>query len=255
MFQTPEHWDKASERIDSVLDSDFTSFYTRKLIEYGDVKPHSHVLDVACGTGKVAYNIEKLYPEIDEIKGIDFSPKMIETAIGKKTTQYQNSRIEFLVMNGQDLKFTDDSFDNVFSQVGVLFYSDIPLGLKEIHRVLKDGGRAVISTWSYQFPYRVLSDAINTTLNKEKIVLPLSDPHEFEKLLKEAGFSSVQLQSVPHEYNAGNVEEYMDQLGYPPEIKENPELLQQVKQKIREGFNFESQAIIRSVVNFAVAIK
>jgi ubiquinone/menaquinone biosynthesis C-methylase UbiE len=254
-MNTTEHWDKASEGIDGVLASEFLGFYARKMVEMGQIQPHSHILDIACGSGLVAYLVEKYHPEeADEIKGVDFSPKMIQVANHKK--EQLNSKVEFLVMDGQDLKFPDASFTNIFSHMGVLFYPDIPRGLQEIHRVLKDGGRAVISSWSQQFPFLVGMQALNIILNKDPVVLPLSDPNVFEKLMKEAGFLSVQVHTIPHEHVV-DIEVYLEQgrMNYPKELRENQELLNQVEQKVREMFNFETQVKITSVANILVAIK
>jgi ubiquinone/menaquinone biosynthesis C-methylase UbiE len=255
-MNTTEHWDKVSETIDGVLASEFLGFYARKMVEMSQIQPHSHVLDIACGTGLVAYLVEKYHhEEADEIKGVDFSPKMIEVA-NRKKAQFQNSKVEFLVMDGQDLKFPDASFTNIFSHMGVLFYPDVPRGLKEIHRVLKDGGRAIVSSWSQQHPLAVGMQALNIILNKDPVVLPLSDPNVFEKLMKEAGFLSVQVHAIPHEHLI-DIEVYIEQIrtNYPKELRENQELLNQVEQKIRELFNFETQVKISTIANILVAIK
>ncbi|NIQ15982.1 MAG: methyltransferase domain-containing protein, partial [Candidatus Dadabacteria bacterium] len=50
------------------------------------------------------------------------------------------------VMDGQNLEFADGSFDVATSLYGLMFFPDLAKGFSEMHRVLKDNGRALIAT-------------------------------------------------------------------------------------------------------------
>jgi ubiquinone/menaquinone biosynthesis C-methylase UbiE len=52
------------------------------------------------------------------------------------------------VMDGQDVKLPDGSFDVALSDFAVILFPDIERGLAEMHRVLESGGRIALSAWS-----------------------------------------------------------------------------------------------------------
>jgi ubiquinone/menaquinone biosynthesis C-methylase UbiE len=96
------------------------------------------VLEIGVGTGK---NLE-YYPADVEVTAIDFSPRMIEKA-REKTTKI-NHKINLHVMDTQDLKFPDNSFDTIVTSCVFCSVPDPVKGLKEIRRVCKPGGKVVM---------------------------------------------------------------------------------------------------------------
>ncbi len=103
------------------------------------------ILDVATGTADFALATLKLNP--DEVIGIDISEGMLD--IGRKKIANKaiaNVRLE----NGdsENLRFEDDSFDAVIVAFGVRNFENLEQGLKEINRVLKPGGIAMILEFS-----------------------------------------------------------------------------------------------------------
>lgn len=101
------------------------------------------ILDVATGTGDMAILACKLL-NAEKITGIDISDGMLE--IGKKKIEnlgLQN-RIELLKGDSETIKFTNNSFDAVTVAFGVRNFQDLELGLNEIKRVLKPGGKLIV---------------------------------------------------------------------------------------------------------------
>jgi ubiquinone/menaquinone biosynthesis C-methylase UbiE len=96
------------------------------------------VLEIGVGTGK---NLE-YYPADVEVTAIDFSPRMIEKA-REKTTKI-NYKINLMVMDTQDLKFPDNSFDTIVTSCVFCSVPDPVKGLKEIRRVCRSGGKVVM---------------------------------------------------------------------------------------------------------------
>jgi SAM-dependent methyltransferase len=95
------------------------------------------VLDVGCGPGSV---LEQLARRFDvEGVGIDASPKMIEVA------RSEAPDIEFHVGWAEDLPFPDAIFDAVVSRM-VVHHLDRPRAFAEMRRVLRPGGRVVVTT-------------------------------------------------------------------------------------------------------------
>jgi demethylmenaquinone methyltransferase/2-methoxy-6-polyprenyl-1,4-benzoquinol methylase len=94
------------------------------------------VLDAACGTGDLA--IADLKAGAGKITGLDFSEKMLERARAK------NAAIEWLQGDMLALPFADETFDAATVGFGVRNVEDLALGLRELRRVLRPGGRLAI---------------------------------------------------------------------------------------------------------------
>ena len=102
----------------------------------GIVKPR--LLEVGVGTGK---NLP-YYPEGVEAVAIDISPKMLKRA--RKRAQKLKKPVALLPMDAQALAFPDEAFDAVVATFVFCSVPDPVLGLREINRVLKPHGRAVL---------------------------------------------------------------------------------------------------------------
>jgi ubiquinone/menaquinone biosynthesis C-methylase UbiE len=96
----------------------------------------SYILDYGCGIGQSLQKVIKFHPK--KIVGIDISEVSIQKA--KDSIQKSNSNVELLVDNCEKTKFSDNTFDIIYG-AGILHHLDISLCLKELHRVLKPGGR------------------------------------------------------------------------------------------------------------------
>jgi len=96
------------------------------------------ILEVGVGTGK---NFP-FYPEGLEITAIDLSEKMLEKS--REKAQKQNIKVDLRVMDVQKLDFPAETFDSVVSTFVFCSVPDPVLGLSEVRRVCKTGGRVIL---------------------------------------------------------------------------------------------------------------
>lgn len=123
------------------------------------LKPYNpqEILDVATGTGDFAIlTAKKLKPR--KLIGIDISHGMIEVGLKKVTKEGLDKTITLQTDDCMHLSFPDNSFDAVTVAYGVRNFENLDCGLKEMHRVLRPGGRLVIIELSVpsKFPMKQL---------------------------------------------------------------------------------------------------
>jgi ubiquinone/menaquinone biosynthesis C-methylase UbiE len=152
------------------------------------------ILDIACGPADIAVEIGKLSTENkSELKifSTDFSQEMIKLAL--ENTQDFKDKCECLVMDGNKLNFTDETFDFTMSFFGLFYFSERKTGLGEMQRVLKKGGKAIIAFWKKNpFP-DVVKDTLSNSTKMPIHVQTLTPNQMIENDLKEVGFESVEI--------------------------------------------------------------
>ena len=103
----------------------------------------NHVLDLATGTGDLAIEVARLYPDARVI-GLDPSERMIEVGRRKIARLGLEGRIEFVRGDAQALPFADHSFDAISMAFGIRNVPHRQLALSEIARVAMPGARIAI---------------------------------------------------------------------------------------------------------------
>lgn len=117
------------------------------------------VLEIGCGMGTDGAQFAAAGADYT---GVDLTDAAIELA--RKRFALSGLKGEFRVADAEKLDFPDESFDRVYSH-GVLHHTpDIESAIREIHRVLKPGGRAIVmlyhrGSYNYRIGIRVLRRA------------------------------------------------------------------------------------------------
>jgi len=124
--------------------SSFFSFgldqgWRNRLVSRMALNGRESVLDVCCGTGKLALLISEKVCKGGSVTGVDFSEEMLREA--RKKVSPGSSNISFAVSDAKNLIFRDSSFDFVTVSFGMRNIIDTAAALKEAYRVLKPGGR------------------------------------------------------------------------------------------------------------------
>ncbi len=115
--------------------------WRRRAVALALEKAPRRILDLATGTGDLALLLKARAPGA-EVVGVDFAPPMLDLA--RKKAERRGLGVVFLEANALALPFPTGAFDAVTVAFGFRNFADYPGGLREIHRVLAPGGRAVI---------------------------------------------------------------------------------------------------------------
>jgi demethylmenaquinone methyltransferase/2-methoxy-6-polyprenyl-1,4-benzoquinol methylase len=170
------------------------------------------ILDIATGTGDFAIASMEMTP--DKVTGIDISTGMLEMGRIKIEKKNLSNKIELLEGDSESINFPDETFDAITVGFGVRNFENLTKGLKEMHRVLKPGKKAVILEFSKpnKFPIKTIfglyskygipligkaiskDDAAYTYLPESVAAFP--EGMNFAIILKQCGFSSVELEPM-----------------------------------------------------------
>lgn len=139
-------WNSFSARYDSFINSTLGPTYKQLYQKLKtDVSDSGKILEVATGTGLLAFEI---YNKVNSINAIDIAPEMIKIAC-EKQKQRNISNIVFEVGDSCNLLFEDSSFDVVIASNVLHLLFEPEKSLSEIRRVLKPEGIAILPTFCH----------------------------------------------------------------------------------------------------------
>ena len=115
-----------------------------------DAQP-SAVLDLATGSGDVAFALADGLPPGVQVAGMDFCQPMLDEAVKKRAANGRWADIEFLPGDGLALPLPDASFDAITVSFGLRNMADRPKALSEMRRVLRPGGRLFVLEFSQPY--------------------------------------------------------------------------------------------------------
>lgn len=126
---------------------------TAAIVEAARAEPGMRILDVASGTGEPALSLAEKVGPGGHVTATDVSETSL--AIAERRAQKRGlSNLAFRSADVHQLPFPDAAFDRVTSRCGVMFFSDLPRALGELHRVLKPDGRIALLAWGpFEQPY------------------------------------------------------------------------------------------------------
>jgi demethylmenaquinone methyltransferase/2-methoxy-6-polyprenyl-1,4-benzoquinol methylase len=165
------------------------------------------ILDVATGTGDFAFEaLSILKPE--KIIGVDISQGMLDIAQQKIEKRGMGSKFEVKLGDSEKLPFKANEFDAVTVAYGVRNFENLELGLADIQRVLKPGGKAVVLEFSkpkvfpvkqlYKFYFNYITPGIGKLFSKDsraytylpESVAAFPDGKTFIALMDKVGFKN-----------------------------------------------------------------
>lgn len=159
-------------------------------------------LDVASGSGALSIPAARRGASV---LAIDRSPVMLDLLQAR--ARAEGLAIETRVMDGHALELDDDTFDLAGSQFGVMLFPDMPRGVAEMTRVVRPGGRVLVT--AYGDPHEI--DFLGFFMSGIRAVRPdfdgppmdpvplpfqLSDPARLKAELSAAGLTHVSVETI-----------------------------------------------------------
>ncbi len=117
--------------------------YADRALRMAQVQRSASIIDVACGPGTLALLAAA---HCADVAALDFSDAMVAQLHQRLAHDYVRN-VEPVVGDGQALPYADGEFDAGFSMFGLMFFPDRHRGFCELKRVVKPGGKVVVSSW------------------------------------------------------------------------------------------------------------
>ena len=176
--------------------------YALDLVSRLKDRKYDHILEIACGTGRVTAHLVKSVKH-DVLTATDLNQDMIDIAKGI----VKDKSIRWQQADALALPFDDNSFDLVVIQFGIMFFPDKEKGLSEAYRMLKPGGKLIFNTWNKVETVPAINEGrkiIESYFGDDPPVfygIPFSmyNEDELRDLTEKAGFKNVTAELVKKE--------------------------------------------------------
>lgn len=134
------------DRMNAVMTAGLHESWRERAADAANAGPGKHVLDVATGTGDLAFELARRVAPDGSVVGADFAPEMLAIARGKQSAQLAgvDAEVVFEQANALSLPYDDNMFDAATVGFGARNFSDLATGVREMVRVVKPGGKVVI---------------------------------------------------------------------------------------------------------------
>ncbi|MFX1428404.1 MAG: class I SAM-dependent methyltransferase, partial [Promethearchaeota archaeon] len=216
-----------------IVSLDYWSDFAKELVKFANLKPNGKILDVGTGSGACLIAATEKLGSNCSLVGIDHN----ESNLSKARNNFKKIVVEsaqFKTMKASNLKFDENSFDNILC--GFIGFSDSfdfqnnqfidkNPKMKEIFRVLKSGGEAAFSTWKCQQDIEVARGLLQKYLIDKKLKkideienLSISYSKEtkdgFKLLMEEAGFSNIKIFSKDFRIHYKTIDEWWEKMKF-----------------------------------------
>ena len=178
------HGDAGAEMLEGMNQRHYA--VTGWALDYFNFDSSDTVLDIGCGGGET---IRRIADHISggKVWGVDYSPLSVELSLKRNMENVKSGKVNVVEASVEKLPFDSDTFDKIITVESFYFWPDPQENLKEVYRVLKEGGKFLIVA-------DINGDADLDEKDIEGIrKYDLFNPtlEQFRELLENAGFKNV----------------------------------------------------------------
>jgi SAM-dependent methyltransferase len=176
--------------------------YAETFVGRLDVDDSVEALEVGAGSGAITGT---LAGRVKSLLATDFAPGMLELL---RERMKDHAHVECRLMDGQALELDDDSFDRAACCFALMLFPDRARGFSELNRVVRPGGRAVVTGWAGPDRFEAFAIFL-TAFNRAFPDLPpppspppvfsLANLEAFRGEMEAAGFQDVETEYVSRE--------------------------------------------------------
>ncbi len=165
-----------------------------------DGPPEGPVLDVACGTGIIARVLRRRFGGAPDITGLDLNADMV--AVARELCAPLEGRFDWQVAPADDMGLPTGQFGTCFCQQGIQFFPDDGKALAEMKRVLRPGGKVILTVWAGPSAYFVAQAAAmgrhlgQGAANQALLPFAYDGERRLPVVLAEAGFSQIEIRPL-----------------------------------------------------------
>lgn len=193
-----DHDDAFARRVAHSVAPTFVTI-ARRVVDLAEIAPGHTVLDVHTGTGIAAFLAVERAGREGSVIGMDSSPALL-TIARERSAAVGYEHILWQEGNAAALTYATDSFDAVLCMHGLVRVPNPLSVLDEFRRVLVEGGRVALSSWSTRASNEwqgFLDAAVRTTGHQLSVASGPAQPGNIEALLQSAGFIDVEAVRLP----------------------------------------------------------
>ena len=165
------------------------SHITRWGLSHISINKDDTIMDIGCGGGKTVNTLAKIATE-GKIYGIDYSEVSVAVASNTNKKLINAGLVEILHASVESLPFPDNMFNLVIAIESYYFWPDLVNTLKEIRRVLKQGGSLILINACYRDERFEKRNSNLARIGEFTYHLP----DEFRIFFSDAGYSPIQIE-------------------------------------------------------------
>lgn len=203
---------KKYDLMNDLMSGGIHRIWKNKMIEEISSNP-SRIIDVAGGTGDIAFRIAKKFPQT-KIDVVDINQEMLDVGRQRAVDLNLFSNLTFTCCDGEKLCFEDESFDFFTIAFGIRNFTNIDKALAEAYRILKPGGKficlefskvndyflqKIYDVYSFKLIPKIGEVVLNDRASYQYLVESIRKfppQEEFKKMIEMAGFKNASYQNL-----------------------------------------------------------
>ncbi len=200
-------WDKAAGWYEQYWQRQLEPAQAR-LLERVQLKPGEQVLDIACGSGWLSFQMSDAVIPGGRLTATDISDRMIGLA-AQAAAERNITNIDFRRMEAEELSFPDHSFDVTICSLGLMYVTDTQQSVDEMYRVTRPGGRAAALVWGHRNAcgWADIFPIVESRVSSEvcPLFFRLGTGNLLQMTFEQAGFSNITVDKINTllQYNSG----------------------------------------------------